>query len=189
MRWYVRGSLLAAALLTAATLQGAEIEGVHLPDRVEVAGQVLQLNGAGVRTKFFFDIYIGALYLMHKTGDARTAIEGAGPKRVTMDILYREVERQKLVGGWNAGFEKNQSSSAMQRLQSRLERFDAMFGDARRGDHFTFDFLADGTTHVAVNGKAKGVIEGGDFQQALLRVWLGGKPADASLKEAMLAGR
>jgi len=160
----------------------AEIEGVHVPDTAMVAGQSLQLNGAGVRTKFFFDIYVGALYLSHSAHQAKQAIEDAGPKRMSMYFLYGEVGREKLTGGWVAGFEKNQSKEAMARLQSRLKQ------DARKGDVYMFDFLPDGSTTVTFKGQRKGNVQGKDFQQALLAVWLGKHPADKDLKKAMLQG-
>ena len=39
-----------------------------------------------------------------------------------------------------------------------------------------------------VRGDDKGTIAGEDFNRALLRIWLGEQPADASLKKAMLGG-
>jgi len=165
-----------------------EIEGVQVPETAMVAGQSLHLNGAGVRTKFFFDIYVGALYLAHSSHRAQQAIEEAGPKRVTMYFLYGEVGRKKLVDGWDEGFEKNQSKKAMNKLRTRLDQFNAMFGDTRKGDIYVFDFLPDGNTRVTLKGQEKGQIQGVDFQQALLAVWLGKHPADDDLKEAMLRG-
>jgi hypothetical protein len=74
----------------------------------------------------------------------------------------------------------------MQKLKDRLASFNALFVTSHRGDSIVFDFLSDGSTHVSFNGSEKGVIEGADFQQALLAVWLGKKPADSDLKKAML---
>jgi len=74
----------------------------------------------------------------------------------------------------------------MQALQDRLRAFNAMFGDAQRGDVLAFDFLSDGSTRVVINNKQKGEIPGVDFQRALLSVWLGENPADDDLKQAML---
>lgn len=167
-------------------LSAAEIEGVTVPDQVVVEGKTLQLNGAGIRTKFFFDIYIGALYLPRATASAKEAIHGGLPKRVSMHILYDKVDRDKLVDGWTVGFEKNQSRQAMAALRLRLETFNAMFTDATQGEELVFDFLTDGTTVVWIKGEEAGRIAGADFQQALMAVWLGDKPADRKLKEAML---
>ncbi|MDQ6957593.1 MAG: chalcone isomerase family protein [Mariprofundaceae bacterium] len=179
---------LVFAFLLSTSVFAAEVEGVNVPDTAMVAGQSLQLNGAGVRTKFFFDIYVGALYLSHPAHQAKQAIEDAGPKRVSMYFLYGEVGREKLTDGWVAGFEKNQTKEAMDRLKPLLKQFNAMFGDARKGDVYIFDFLPDGTTTVTFKGQKKGHVQGEDFQQALLAVWLGKHPADKDLKKAMLRG-
>ena len=55
----------------------------------------------------------------------------------------------------------------------------------KEGDVIVLDLSSTGT-QVNLNGKLLGVIEGAAFNQALLRVWLGGNPVDAQLKKAML---
>jgi len=183
---YIRLLFITALLLLPMLGQAVEIEGVKLPDTVQMEGKTLQLNGAGIRSKFFFDIYVGGLYLEHPAASAKAILADAGTRRVTMNILYGEVDKEKLTDGWQEGFEKNQSRKRMKNLQDRLDQFNALFVTARRGDAIVFDFLSDGSTHVSFNGSEKGVIAGADFQQALLAVWLGKKPADSDLKEAML---
>jgi len=185
----MRSFLFFLAMILVTPLSAAEIEGVDVPDSVQVAGKTLSLNGAGVRTKFFFDIYVGALYLSDKASTAEKVLSEPNPKRLSMTFLYGEVGREKLVDGWIAGFEKNQSKEAMAKLKNRLDVFNAMFADARKGDIYIFDFLEDGKTQVTFNGKKVGAVEGADFQRALLEVWLGNKPADKDLKAAMLQGR
>lgn len=39
------------------------VSGVKLDDSVQVGSQSLKLNGAGVRYKVFFKVYVAALYL------------------------------------------------------------------------------------------------------------------------------
>lgn len=183
---YIRLLILSALLMLPALSQAVEIEGITLPDTIELGGKKLQLNGAGIRTKFFFDIYVGGLYLEQHASSAKAVLTDTGNKRITMNFLYGEVDQEKLTDGWNEGFEKNQSRKDMQKLQDRLTRFNALFTTAHRGDSVEFDLLSDGSTHVSFNGSEKGVLEGVDFQQALLAVWLGKKPADKDLKQAML---
>ncbi len=98
-----------------------DIEGVQVADKVMLGEQSLVLNGAGVRSKFFFDIYIGALYLPTKTESAQAAVDMKGNKRVLMHFLYDEVSKDKLVTGWNEGFENN--SKDLSGLQARLNQF------------------------------------------------------------------
>lgn len=163
-----------------------EVEGVRLEETMTVDGQPLRLNGAGVRTKFIFDIYVGALYRRETVGNADAILSVPAPSVVTMDFLYKAVDAEKLRDGWSEGFRKNQSAKAMQKLETRLAKFNALFADAHRGDRYRFDFRTDGGTTVSFNDKPLGTIEGEDFQRALLAVWLGDKPADSDLKRAML---
>ena len=185
MRFWVAVMLFCFSI---SPLSAAEIGGATVPDQAVVEGKTLKLNGAGIRSKFFIDIYIGALYLPQVTASAEAAIRGELPKRVSMHILYDKVDRDKLVDGWVTGFEKNQNKAALAALSVRLNEFSAMFTDTRQGEVLAFDFLADGSTVVWLRGEAAGRIAGADFQQALLSVWLGDRPADRDLKEAMLQG-
>ncbi len=180
--------LLFTAILVSTPATAVEVKGVELPDKATVAGKELVLNGAGVRRKFFFSIYVGALYLPSTTTDAAKAIGMPPPKRVLMHFLYDEVSKEKLVHGWEEGFRKNQPKEALEKLKSRLDAFNALFTDVREGDEIVIDFLPDGTTTVTINGQARGSVAGTDFQRALLAVWLGRNPADAGLKEKMLKG-
>jgi len=165
-----------------------ELAGVTLPAQVTVADTRLELNGAGIRSKFFFDIYVGALYLPRKTRDAEAAITMDGPKRVTMHFLYKKVEREKLVDAWNEGFSNNLGRERFDALKPRLAAFNELFTTVRRGDTITLDYLPGAGTRVSINGQEKGRVPGGQFYAALLRVWLGDEPADEDLKEGMLGG-
>jgi len=182
----VRLLFFTSLLLLPTLSQAFEIEGVELPDTIQLQGKTLQLNGAGIRTIFFFDIYVGGLYLERSSSSAKTILASTGNKRITMNFLYGKVDKEKLTGGWEAGFKKNQSGQQMQKLKARLNSFNALFVNAQRGDSVVFDLLDDGSTHVSFNGSEKGVIRGLDFQRALLAIWLGKKPADNDLKKAML---
>lgn len=182
----IRICFLALLLLLPLSSRAVEIEGVSLPDSVQLENKTLQLNGAGIRTKFFFDIYVAGLYLEAKSSQVETIISSNTTKRITMDILYDEVTKEKLTGGWNEGFNNNQSAQQMQALQERLDLFNSFFNTAHKGDRIAFDLLSTGDTQITINGKQAGTIEGSDFQQALVAVWLGKKPADKKLKKLLL---
>jgi len=179
-------SMMLVGLFLAGPVWATEVEGVNVPESVEVGGSKLLLNGAGVRTKFFFDIYVGALYLARNTRKLEEAIDMDGPRRVAMYILYGEVGKEKLVHGWKEGFMKNQSRKVMIGLKERLDLFNAMFSDVKKGDVILLDYVPGEGTSVTIRGERKGVISGKDFNDALLAVWLGRKPADSDLKDSML---
>ena len=56
-------SSLLVLVFFAAPLGAAELEGVAIEPRVRVDGEELQLNGAAVRTRFIFKLYVAGLYL------------------------------------------------------------------------------------------------------------------------------
>lgn len=174
------------ALIMSLNLNAREISGISLPEQIELAGQQLPLNGAGIRTKFIFDIYVGALYLPQKTKDVKQALSMAGPKRVLMHFLYAEVEKETLTDGWTEGFENNLSSKHYEALKPRLQDFNKLFVTVKKGDQILLDYTPTSGTQVTINKQNKGSVPGADFYQALLMVWLGSDPADEDLKEAML---
>ena len=94
-------------LLMALPLSAAEVAGVKIAETVKLADTELVLNGAGVRWKIIFKVYIGALYLPAKTNSPEQAIYGAGEKRVLMHFLYDEVSKKKLTDAWWDGFKDN----------------------------------------------------------------------------------
>ncbi|MDH5444507.1 MAG: chalcone isomerase family protein [Gammaproteobacteria bacterium] len=163
-----------------------EIASVKLEEQANIGGTTVILNGAGIRTKFVFDIYVGALYLTQKTTDAKQAIAMAGAKRISMHFLYDEVEKEKLTDGWNDGFENNLSDKDFASLKARLDAFNKLFVTVKKGDVIQLDYIPGKGTQVTINQQTKGSVPGEDFQQALLRVWLGDDPADEDLKTGML---
>ncbi len=54
--------LLVGLLLVAGNAAALEVAGVQLAHAVSLGGESLQLNGYGIRKKFFFKIYVGSLY-------------------------------------------------------------------------------------------------------------------------------
>ncbi len=179
---------LAMTMMFVTTAQAVEFGGVQFPDTLKVKGSPveLQLNGIGYRTKFFFKIYIGALYLPEKSSSPQVILEQPGPKRIHMHFLYEEVEREKLVNGWNEGFENNNDEATLAKLKDRIEQFNNVFPTLREGDEVLLDYIPRKGTRVTIKGNEVALIKGKDFYQALLKIWLGDEPADDDLKEALL---
>ena len=179
--------LLFSYLLTSPTFS-VTIANVDIPEVISHSDQStkLVLNGAGIRSKFIFDIYIGALYLEKKTSTAEAVYKQYGEKRVSMHFLYKEVSKDKLVDGWNEGFKNNISKKDFIAIKPRLVEFNNMFTSVKRGDVINIDFVPTTGTIVMINNKIMGTVTGDDFYTALLKVWLGNDPADSNLKSAML---
>lgn len=54
---------LTTALLFPLLTHAKEVSGVQVADSITLDAQTLQLNGVGVRSKFFMDLYVGSLYV------------------------------------------------------------------------------------------------------------------------------
>jgi hypothetical protein len=182
-------AILAVGLVVHAPFGFArEVAGVKLPDTAQVGDAALVLNGAGVRSKFFVKVYVGALYLPAVEREAARIVAADSPFAVHLHFLHSEVEAKKLVDAWNDGFTDNHDAARLAALKARIERFNGLFRTVRRGDVVRVEYLPGRGTTVTISNEERGVIEGADFRAALLRIWLGDHPADASLKEAMLGG-
>lgn len=181
--------ILAALALLAllSSVQGKEVAGVSVPEQITTgSGQILVLNGAGIRKKFFFKIYVGALYLPAVAHSADAILRQNQPVAMHMHIVYSEISKKKLVNAWNEGFEKNLTEAQRKALAPRIDRFYDMFNPAQEGDTIALTYQPGAGTTVQVNGAIQGVIPGEDFMHAWLRTWLGEYPADDDLKDALL---
>jgi len=162
---------------------------VKVPDQVTISGQSLHLNGCGMREKFFFDIYVAALYLSKTAHDTDAILATPGPRRILMHFVYSEIDREKLVDAWNEGFEDNLTKEELTRLRPRIDIFNGFFTTVHRNDVVLLDYIPDTGTSVSINGQEKGRIQGQDFNNALLRIWLGREPVTSSLKQDLLGNK
>ena len=174
--------------LTSVIVNAAEVSGVFIDDQVKTQnGDSLLLNGAGLREKFWIDVYVGSLYLPSKSGDVGEILSKPGPLRIQLDFIYKEVAAENLLESWREGFENNQDADSLQSLQARIEQFYQFFdSSAVARDQYRFDYQPGVGTRVSKNQQALGTLPGIDFRNALVEIWLGNHPADKSLKKAML---
>ena len=163
-----------------------EIAGVAVPESVTLKNKALVLNGAGIRKKLFMKIYVCALYLTAKRTAASEILADPEAKRIVMSFLYKEVGVERQVEGWNKGFRDNNSGEELKGLQDRINLFNSLFTTVRKGDVIRFDYLPEEGTQVWINDTLNGTVPGEDFFVALLKIWLGPKPAEANLKDALL---
>src|SRR5512137_1685293 len=185
--------ILAAMLLTVATAlaQAVEVEGVKFDPTVQVGGQTLQLNGAGVRTRVMFKVYAAGLYVPQKSNSPAALLSQKGPRRVAIGML-RNVDADTFVGALNDGLKANLSAEQLAGFKPQIDALNANFktvGEAKKGDRIDFEFAPETGTRILVNDQPRGAaIPGENFFEAVLRIWIGDKPVDADLKRGMLGG-
>ena len=190
--------IFAALLCAGAALwlpaRAVEIEGVKIDDKVVLSsgGPELVLNGAGVRHKLaFFKVYVGSLYLTKKIADNEAIFADPGPKRVSMHILSNEVTASDLIASMNHALAANLVPHELALLEKRIRDLNTMMSSLKsisKGGVVLLDYIPDVGTRVTVNGEEKLTIPGEDFFRAMLHIWIGDKPVDGRLRNAMLGG-
>ena len=180
-----------AVAATSAQAQALEIEGVKLEPTAQVAGSALQLNGAGLRTRAIFKVYVAGLYVPQKSADAAALLSQKGPRRISITML-RTVDADSFSGALNDGLRANHTEAQVAALKSQIDTLNANLkavGEAKKGDVIHFEFLPESGTRVTVNGQPRGAaIPGEEFFTAVMRIWIGDKPVDGDLKKGMTRG-
>ena len=184
-----RRAVACAAVLSLLPVVAAAVEvaGVNFPTTVDTGGKMLTLNGAGIRTRYFFKVYAMGLYLEQPSTDA-VAILGADSVRRAELHMLRSVPAAEMGNAVAEAIYANAGGTAAA-LKDRVERLKAMFPSAEQGEVITFTYVPGQGTVVAAKGKTVGTIEGKDFADALFAAWIGSSPVDSSLKQALLAGK
>lgn len=189
----LRAAGLAAVLaLGLSSAQAIEVGGFKLDDSAKVAGKELKLNGAGVRTRVIIKVYAMALYLPEKKDTTAGVLDSPGPRRFTLGML-REVTGDDLGQAFMAGITANTDKAERSKFVNQL----AAFGDyfqaipaLKKGDILTADWVPDAGMVMHLNGKQLGEpIKDVGFYNAVLKIWLGDKPVDSSLKPQLLGGK
>ena len=180
MLWMLAFALPAAAV---------ELEGVKLDDTVRVAGKDLKLNGAGVRTRVIFKVYALGLYLQDKKKTPADVLAADGPRRFTL-VMLRDVSGADMSEAFMTALNKNSEEAEKGKIASQIGQFGEMFSKIdtlKKGGVVTGDWVPGSGTVIQLNGKPLAdPLPDVAFYNAILKIWLGDKPADTSLKPALL---
>lgn len=184
-----RASLLLAGALACGGAQALELHGVHLPEQTQQGASTLALNGAGTRSVLFFKVYVAGLYLPHPTHSASDALAMPGPKLMRL-VMLREVSGKELGEKLDASLRANLTPARLAELAPSLARLHELFASQRalrEGQHVELSDEPGTGVVLRLDGRALGepLAQPGLFD-ALLRVWIGASPADASLKRELL---
>jgi len=182
--------ILYAALLSLLLVLPAgagTLAGVTLPDKADVKGQSLVLNGMGLRTKFFIKVYVGGLYLAQKEKNAAKVLGADEPHRMVMHFLY-SVSKDQMCDAWKEGLEQN-TPTAPAEVKKGFATLCSWMEPIPKGNELVLTYVPGEGTTVEVNGKSKGTLPGKPTADAILGTWIGPDPAPgADFKKAVLGG-
>lgn len=166
-----------------------DINGVKVEESIYIGDNKLLLNGAGIRYRTVFKVYVGQLYATRKVGSLEELIAAPGPKRLCMTFL-REIESGPFGKLLTRGVEDNVPKNEISKLIPGLIRMGDLFSSRKAmlpGDVLCTDWIPGTGMIVLANGKSLGEpFKDLDFYKAIMSIWLGPVPADFRLKEALL---
>lgn len=171
-------------LLLGSSALALTVAGVAVEPTVTVHGQTLNLNGAGVRSKFFVKVYVGALYASRKLPTAAAVFADPGSKLIRMSFVHSRVAKEKILAAFAEGFSNNTPQLAG---QPEVKEFLALFrNDFVSGDTVDLALASDGAVTVSHNGRMLGTISSALLGRGLLAIYFGDEPADKDLQAGML---
>ena len=186
------GLCLAATGFSSTANAQAAFAGVKFDAEATVAGQKLQLNGAGVRFRAIFKVYAAALYTPAKITTNEAAIRISGPRRLHM-IALRNVKGDDFGKLFTNSMEANASREEFAKSISNVVRMGQIFADARNfneKDVILVDYVPGTGTVVSHKGKQMGEpFKEPEFNSLMMKIWFGPKPADEPLRVALLGGQ
>ncbi len=173
---------LSLALVT--TAQAKEKEGIKLPDTITAEGKELKLNGMGLRTRFFVKVYVAGLYTETPAKGAQQVLAADEVKRISL-VLMRDMDKKQMSDGLRDAFNNNVTGKP-EAYKERLDKFAAMFPNLKNGQSIHFTYVPAKGLVVSSTAGEHGVIEGKDFADAFLGIWLGKQPVDDGMKKNLL---
>lgn len=182
-------TLLAATLLSASLAQAVEVAGIDFAPQTQVDNGTLSLNGAGLRTRLTFKVYAMGLYLRSPSTSSADILQDGGEKRIRI-VMIRDLDGKQFADAMLDGLKRNHDDETLAVLKPSIDALLAAVqgsGEAKAGTEVILDRLASGATRLLINGQPQGSdIADPAFYPALLRIWLGERPADSGLKASLL---
>ena len=184
-----KGAIFVCFAVLAAAPSAATLQGQRFDESVRIATQDLALNGLGLRSILFIKVYVAGLYLPEKAATFRVIANMPGTKRLQLRML-RNADADDFIEALVEGVEENSSKAELAQLSVRMQQLTQSIkaiGSAVAGDSINFDFVPGSGTTLSINGVKKGaVIEGADFYNAVLNIFIGENPVDDRLKAGLL---
>ena len=109
-------------LITSISSAQTTVSGVKLDETITVEGKKLVLNGAGIREKWWIDLYVGSLYLPKKSTNGTEVVNSTETAAIKLDVVSGMVSSEKMMGALDEGFIKSTNNNVAP-LKDRIEKF------------------------------------------------------------------
>ena len=175
---------LTLAWTFAAPAGAASVGSVEFADRYEWNGTPLRLNGAGLlRYRVFIKGYAAALYLGEGVEPDQSLDDV--PRRLEIEYLW-SIPADAFARATVEQISRSVDAPTLARLRSSIDQLNELYTDVQPGDRYSLTYVPGLGTELALNGEARGLIQGAEFSAALFGIWIGLNPVDEGLRKQLL---
>ena len=166
-----------------------EVDGVILPRTIEFKQRTLLLNGVGVRSKMWVDVYVQALYLSDLSQNAESILESNSEMAIRLQITSSMVTSEKLSKSLNKGLVKSIGDGNLGKFKSQIALLESLLNKEKTFKDDAINLIynpADESLWVYKNDRYEGKIPGLEFKKVFFGIWLSDNPVDEKLKNDLL---
>jgi len=151
------------------------------------SGAEVVLNGIGEARELTGSVYLGALYLEHRSNNPDVVVTSIWSKRLSMRVSADKVYGRRLGQMWRERIAINSDRKLVTDLGKEIMQFVDTFKQTYlKGDQIDIDFTPEKGTTISVNGTTIGRIKRPELYELLLRAWVGEKPPTAQFKVGVM---
>lgn len=166
-----------------------DVDGVIVPRFIKFENREIELNGIGIRSKLWFDVYTQALYLTKLSQDPVEILESNTTMAMRIQITSSLVTSKKFSKSINNGVEKSVGEIEFPKYKEELDLLEKFINTEKIVEKDIFNLVynpTDESMWIIKNDVFKGKILGKDFKKAFFGIWLSDKPIDQKLKNDLL---
>ena len=177
---------LLAGFVFSTSAAAVEIEGVNMPDLFPKLDSKLVLKGAGVRNKFFMDLYVAGLYVENTDRTAEEIMAADEPMAIRLSIMSSLISSEKMTEATKDGFYKS-TGGKLGAIEAPMNSFiEAFSEEIFKGDVYDIIYMPESGVTVYKKGDQKSVAKGLNFKSALFGIWISKDPVQEDLRNGML---
>ncbi|KGJ96841.1 chalcone isomerase family protein [Colwellia psychrerythraea] len=177
---------------TVINVEAKTLGDVYISESIKFDDKILLAQGAGVRSRFFIDLYVASLFSEPDINSKRLSatdsyevLNGQSLKAIRLNIVSGLISSEKMLVSIEEGFQLATNENSKE-IDIYITEFVSVFDQPiEKKDQFTFISEPGVGVHVLKNNVRLTSINNEAFRRALLSIWLGTSPVDKSLKRDM----
>lgn len=163
-----------------------KVAGVNYPSTFKTENTTLVLNGAGIRSMWFIDLYTAGVYISKKSSEANEIINCDCIQAFRIVITSSLVTTDKFNAAIDEALNKSMNNNTSS-IAKEIEQLKTALGTGLKvNDEFLLVYNPSEGLKVYKNKEYRDTIKGLNFKKETMKIWLGEKCINDDLKEDLL---